>query len=330
MAGDYASGAAVHIDVPLSNLAIQAFQGSQGFVAGKLFPFVSVEKQTNKYYTIDKDIWLRINNTLRAPGTAPNQIEFKISSDAYSCNNYALRDILTAEDRSNADTVIALAGRKTQNIMDSLLRDYERRVALKCTSITNVGSGLALTGTAKWSAYTTSNPMADVSSGRAFIRSITGLTPNTAVLDYDTVEVLRRHPAILDVYKYTQGGIATLENIKNVLEVENLHIANGIYNSAKENATATMANIWGNLCLLAYVQPGNLLTDRTATFGVNFLWRGADEGMVSQSDPATPPIAARRYPAADPGQKAEYVEAGYYGDEKIVAKDLSYLINNTL
>lgn len=330
MPGTYANGGAVHIDVPLSNLAIQAFNGAEGFVANKIMPVITVGKQSDKYYTIDKDIWLRTVNDLRAPGTAPNQIEFKVSSDSFYCENRALRDILTAEDRANQDDALMLAERKAENIIQSILRGFERRVALKCTSISNVGSGVALTGTAKWSNYVASNPLADVSSGRSFIRSVTGITPNTAVLDYDTAEILRRHPAILDVYKYTQGGIATLENLKGVLEVENLYIAKGIYNSAKEGATASFANVWGNMCLLLYVQPGNLMTKRTATFGANFLWRNADEGMATQLDAGAPPIAVRRYPHPDPGAKAEYVEAGFYSDEKIVAKDLSYLVKDTI
>lgn len=330
MPGNYATGGNIHIDVPLSNLAIQAFNGAEGFVGTKLFPVVTVNKQSDKYYTIDKDAWLRVAQDLRAPGTAPNQIEFKVSSDSYFCDNRALRDMLTAEDRSNADEAIMIADRKALNIMESLLRSYERRVALKCTSISNVGSGVALTGTAKWSNFVASNPLADVSSGRSFIRSITGITPNTAVLDYDTAEILRRHPAILDLYKYTQGGVATLENLRSALEVETLHIAKGIYNSAKEGATGVMANVWGNMCLLAYVQPGNLLSKKTATFGANFLWRNADEGMAHQHDAGAPPISARRYPHPDPGVKAEYVECGFYSDEKIVAKDLSYLVKDTI
>jgi hypothetical protein len=34
---------------------------------------------------------------------------------------------------------------------------------------------------------------------------MTGLVANTAVMDWDTLQVLRRHPVLLDMYKYTSG-----------------------------------------------------------------------------------------------------------------------------
>src|SRR5437667_1119801 len=94
-----ASGRDAHLDVPLSNLAIAAFaSGTEGYIAGQLFPSVPVDKQSNRYYIIDPDSWLRIPDTRRAPKTRPNRIEFKVSSDAYFADNYALAGEIAKED----------------------------------------------------------------------------------------------------------------------------------------------------------------------------------------------------------------------------------------
>ena len=70
-----------HIDVPLSNLAVKAFDGGGDFIAGVLFPAVPVGKQSDGYYIIDKDTWLRVPDTKRAPKTAANRIDWKVSTD---------------------------------------------------------------------------------------------------------------------------------------------------------------------------------------------------------------------------------------------------------
>ena len=41
-------------------------------------------------------------------------------------------------------------------------------------------------------------------------------------------------------------------------------------------------------------------------------------------------MQASVYMDPDPGKKSEIVEVGYYQDEKIVARDLAYLIGATL
>jgi hypothetical protein len=313
------TGRDVHIDRPLSNIAVEAFSGGN-FVAPLLFPVVGVQKQSDGYYILDKAAWLRTpQTTLRAPKTAPRRIEFTVSTDTYFAHNFALAGENAFEVIANADDPIQLRARTVRLVVETLMRDMEVRVANKVTSISNVGSGVALSGAAKWSNYLGSDPVADVTTGHAFIRQTTGMRANTMLLDFDTHQVLRRHPVLLDMYKYTQGGLLNDAELKEVFRVERIIISDGIRNTNIEGGTASIANIWGNTCLLAVVQPGMSL--QTATFGLGMRW----------TPPELPaPMQARVYNDPDPGKKVEIVEVGYYQDEKIVARDLSYVIKDTL
>src|SRR3990172_4180885 len=98
-------GRDAHHDVPLSNIAIAAFQQAQDYVAGRLFPNVPVTNQSDEYYVIDPDTWLRMGDSgdLRAPKTSPKRIEFKVSSDAYIAKNYARATEIAKEDLANAE-----------------------------------------------------------------------------------------------------------------------------------------------------------------------------------------------------------------------------------
>jgi len=308
-----------HIDVPLSNLAIKAFQGASGFIAQQLLPIVPVGKQSDKYYILDKDSWLRIGNSFRAPKTSPRRVNFRVSSDSYFADNYALSGENALEDLANADAAIRLRDNTTGVVTEMLQRDYEDRVARMVTSGSNLGSYVSLAGNAKWSDLVNSDPISDITSAHAFIRHQTGLSANTAVIDEDTIALIRRHPDVLDLYKYTSGGQATDAQIKELLKVDTVLVGKGIKNNALEGATASITNIWGNNVILAHIQPGTSL--ETATFGLTYRWTPA--GIAA-------PMQARRYNDPDPGKKVEVIEVGMYQDEKIVASDLAYGILNTI
>lgn len=312
-----ASGRDAHLDAPLTDLAVAAFAATaeqQGFIAQRLFPDIPVGKQSNKYYIIDPDSWLRVPDTRRAPKTRPNRIEFKVSSDAYFANNFALAGEIAKEDLANADLALSIRENTTNIVLQQLLQDLELRVANLVTSATNVGSGVTVTS--KWSDLTNSNPLVDVTTAIAFIRQTTGLMPNTLAVDEDTFQVLRRHSKLLELYKYTSGGLLNDAQIAAAMGVTNLLHGRAVFNKAAlEGQAASMVNIWGNNALLAYVSAGQSLM--TATLGLQLRW--TPEGIPA-------PLSVFRYDDPDPGKKTEVVEVSYYQSEKIVAKNLGYLM----
>lgn len=310
----------VHYDAPLSRICVQAFR--QGTLIGpRLFPIVDVEHQSDMYYVIDKAAWLRTpSSALRAPKTSPRRVEFNTSSDRYFADNYALAGENTFEALANADSQIRLRQRTGMKVTGDLSACMEVRIANKVTSISNIGSGVLLTGTAKWSDYGNSDPISDITTGHAFIRNNTGMRANTLVLDYDSHEIVRRHPVLLDMYKYTQGGFLNDAELRECFKVGEIIVGDAIRNVAPEGKPASMTNIWGNNALLCYRDtsaPGL----ETVTFGLGFQW--TPEGIPA-------PMQARTYNDPDPGKKVEVVEVGHYQDEKIVARELAYLVGNTL
>jgi hypothetical protein len=97
--------------------------------------------------------------------------------------------------------------------------------------------------------------------------------------------------------------------------VQRLLHGRAIKNNAVEGQAASITNVWGNNALLCYVAPGVGL--ETATLGLQIRW--TPEGIPA-------PFQVFRYDDPDPGKKVEVVEVGYYQDEKIVAKNLGYLM----
>lgn len=327
-AGAYPIEADGHVDRALSNLAVAAFdRGSEGLVANDLLPLVPVEYQSDKYFIIEKDAFRRApDSALRAPGTAARTVQFKVSSDSFYCRNFALASETPLEFIRNADAAIRFRENASDLVVRQLLLDQEVRIAGLVTSITNIGSGVALTGTAKWSDFANSNPLADINTAHAFIRNQTGLLPNTAVIDWDTLMVLRRHPQLLDFHKFTSGGELTDERIRDFLKVGRLLIARGTIQNEIEGVsdggagTASTTSIWGNTVL--FCRTDTVPNLQAQTFGMRFRW---------QPDIFPANLAVAVDQQNRPGQRhVEVVEAGYYQDERVVARDLAYAITTVL
>lgn len=310
----------IHIDRPLSNLAVKAFDGGMsGFIANQVMPIARVNKQSNLYYVLEKESFLRIHDTTRSKKSKANVIDFEVSSDSYYAKEYALATETALQDLANEDEAIDTRQNNNDIILTGLMRDYENRVASIITSISNVGSGVALTGTAKFSDYTNSDPIGYVNTGSAFIRQNTGLKPNTAIMDEDTFTMLQRHPDLLDMYKYTSGGQVTLDQMRSAFKVDRILIGTAIKENALENGTSSMTNIWGNNLVLAYInRPTGL---KTVTYGLSLRW----------NVPGMPSMRVGRQRFSGPGTRnIEVQEAAYNQDEKIIGQQLAYALTGTL
>ena len=315
------TGRDFRIDVPLSNLAVRAFDaGVDGFIANQVFPVTPVAKQSDVYYKISKEAFLRIHDTRRAPKTKAMRIEFDVSSDTYYTPEYGLGTDTALHDLANADKAVGLRENNNLLIIQGLARDKEVRVANTVTSISNCGSGVALSGGAKWSDFVSSDPVADVTTAHAFIRQNTGMKANTAIIDEDTLKIIRRHPALLDMYKAVSGGELTNQQLLDLFDVQKFLVGTGIKQTQIEGDTEATSNIWGNNFVLARIMPAQGL--KTATFGLAMRW--TPEGF-----PAAMQVTRQRFAGAGT-KNIEVQEAGYFEDHKIVAKELSYAITGTL
>lgn len=313
------SGADAHVDVPLSNMAVRAFNDStEDFIADTLLPAVPVGKQSDKYYTISKGAFLRTQSALRAPKTKARRVEFEVSSDSFFADNYALANENALEDLANADMAISLRENSVDLVTTDLRRSQEDRAATLLTTAGNLGSGTTLTGAAQWTDFTASDPIADVTTGHAYIRSQTGLVANTMMMDYDTAMIVRRHPLLLDMYKHTQAGMVSMDNLKDVFGVDQILIGKAIKENALEGGTSSITNIWGNNCLLAHIAPAT--GKQTKSLGLRFQWRPAGFPADFQVERMTINGAGT--------EKVEVVEAGHFQDEKVIAPELGYLIVN--
>lgn len=313
-----ATGRQLHVDTPLSNMLVAAFEANGDFVAPRIFPIVPVGKQSDKYYTLKKEAWLKQHDTRRAPRTQANRIEFDISSDSYYADNYALAAEIPVEDLANADAALNLRNSNVNFIARGLAADMEIRTQNAC--ITGASSVQRLTAANAWDAVNSADIQGQVQDAHLAIFRTSGMRANVMVLDYQSYLYAKRNASLLGRFQYTAAKPSLLsdDQLREAFMVDQIMIARSQKNNAAYGQAASITSIWGPTALLMRVEQ-NAPSMQTATFGLSFRWTDPGLGQAMSITSKLEDDAGSRH--------IEILEGGYYQDEKVVASDLGFYIN---
>ena len=306
-----ATGRDLHADKPLSNMAL-GYRPS-GFIADMIFPVVTVQKQSDTYYVFSRADRLRRQDTARAPGTEAKRIEQNVSSDTYFAKNYALKAAVTLEDRANADPILLnqLITGRAQFVLDSLLIDYEVRVASQVNSTSNVGSSSAVSSA--WNG--SGDVLGDLHTAINNVHYATGTRPNRVVMGLEAWESARKDLTARNVINGTDngGGYVTRQQLANLLEVDMVEVGASFQNTGDEGLAESLSLIWGDNVLVYYAPTGPRID--APSFGYSMRWAA----------PGLPQMAVERHPF-NTRTKSEEVEVGYYQAEKICSAEHAFLL----
>jgi hypothetical protein len=311
----------VHINAPLTNISLAYLQNLGGFIADKVFPNVPVKKKSDSYFTYPKQQWFRSDAKQRAPSTESAGSGYEVSSDDYSCKRYALHKDVDDEIRANTDSPLDADRDATEFVMRDLTLKKELLWKAKyfTTGIwTGSSTGGDITPSTKWDA-SGATMFKEIRAEKKAMHTKTGFMPNKLVLAADVWNKIQDGAEMLDRIKITQDKIATVELMKAVLDLEEVLIADAVYDSANEGATASMTDVFNADALLVYAAPRPAIL--TPSAGYTFNWTGYI-GAAAKGQR----IKKFRMEALD----SDRIEGEMYFDQKIVASDLGVFFNNVL
>jgi hypothetical protein len=253
-----------------------AFMAEEPSVADRVFPVIPVEKQSDRYFIYDLADLNRVTMSPRAPGTESEGADWRLSSDTYYCDPYALHKDIAFEERQNADEPLDLDA-DTVAFLTRMLRLKKDKVWATGFFTTGIWTGSTtgsdITVGTKWDA-SNATPIEDLREQIRSVQTKTGYKPNKLVLGATTWDVLQDSAQFLDRIKYTQTGIVSQELLAKVLELDEVIVGETMEaTSAEGAATTTTAQMFGEGALLLYVpkRPGR----RTASAGYTFRQRVA-------------------------------------------------------
>lgn len=301
----------VHVDRPLTNVAVAYMQKAEAFVADKVFPFVPVQKRSDKYWVYKRDDWFRSDAQERAPGTESAGGGYELETDDYVCKRQSLHKDVDDETRANSDQPINVDRDATNYVTRQLMLKREKLWAANYfdTGVwtTDVTGGVDFT---EW-ATAGSDPVGDIGAQQDAVEELTGYRPNILVVGPAVHRVLKNHADVLDRIKYTQRGMASNELLASLFEVEKYLVARVTENTAKEGQDKSMSYLFGKQALLCYAPPSPGLMEPSAgyTFGWTGLLGAGATGMRMKR------FRIERL-------ESDRIEGDIYFDQKVVAADL--------
>ena len=328
----------VHIDAPLTNLTLAYLQSQENFIADKVFPTVDVTKQSDKYYTYDRENFNRSGQrNLLAPRTRPERVGMSLSNDSYFADVFGLATDFDEQTLANEDAALEIRSMGAQMLTHNMLIDREKDFVTNFFSdniwgtnwdgVANADNDTAIEVT-NWDDYTNSTPIVDV---RRLARTVQlksgGFKPNTMVVSKAVRDVLVDHP---DVLARLNGG-ATVTNtalitdakLAEIFEVENFYVLEAIENTAAEGATEANAYIGGNHAMLCYTPASAGL--RSPAAGLTFTWNSLPGASFSG---LTVESFTGDFLRVEGIAEEIHVKMSY--DMKIVGADLGGFINSVL
>lgn len=228
------------------------------YVAEKLFPRLP---SAFSGVTLPKigDAGQRKYELRRAPGAATKRVNIKYEGQVYTVNQYSVevpipREVIRESDAAqrlmNVGRNLDVSRIAMVTASDILALDYEIECATLATTAGTYASGhvQALTGGTKWSAAT-GTPVDDIEQAAETIRQKTGKRPNTLTLSAVAWKALRHNAQVRGYLPSTQQGPATIEQLKNILNLRDIVVGDAIWIGEDDVA----ADVWGNHAVLSYV-----------------------------------------------------------------------------
>jgi hypothetical protein len=302
----------IHVDATLANLSIQ--YRNEDYIGLELMPVVTVDKLGGKYFKYGKDNILALPDASVGSRSTPNEISTSRTNASYATDPYALKDFVSDDDVMASDVPLNLMAESMAAVNDQLDLAEEVRIATVVQTSGNYsGNTTALSGGSKWDAGS-SNPVKDIQDALAAIWMGNGSTKLVASTSVDVFNVLSRHPAILDLFKYTGKGLATADMIAGFFGIDKLLIGKARKPTANAGQTQTYGRVWANSFSINRVATSP--STRTACFGLTF--RAGQKKSFSWYD-------------MNPGVGGGYWnKVGMHETHDVVAGDTGFLITGCI
>lgn len=325
-----------HVDSALTNIAI-GYQNPM-FIADRVFPQVGVTKRSDYFFKFLKAAWFRLDARTREPGSQAAESGYRLTSDTYSCLEWAIAHKVPIELINNADAAVRPMESGVNWAMRQVLLRKEYQVATLCctaanwTSTNDAAAGWLATADGSGNTF-----IADVYSAKKTIRELIGVDPNVMVMDQDTFDNCAQEYTVLERIKYSYTGgqpaMVTPQLLAQLFGLDEVLVGRAVYSSDEETVAGTEftavkmweTNATKGSCLLLYRTPTPATDEPNAGYIFQF---AGDEGQQSAIVRQDAYRTVRRW--WDDKRKSWWVEASENFDEKVTCADAGFLFTDTI
>jgi hypothetical protein len=256
----------VHQNATLTNISIQ--YANDEYIGEQLMPVVNATKKSDVYYIYDKRSRLAYPDDALGPRGQANEISDTRSTASYLCKPYGYENYVDGETIENQDAPL----NEMVDLVEALAEGMSFRRELRIAAIAGVGSSFsgnttAIGAASRWDSAGGGNPIKNIQDAIANTWSGRGRSELVMYSSYDVYLVLSRHPAILDLFKFTgtSPGLATPNMIAGFFGASRYLVGKARKDTANEGQTASYSRIWPDV--LGVMRVAIRPSVRTAAFG---------------------------------------------------------------
>jgi len=288
----------------------------EDFIADKVFPAISVSKQSDLYYIYNKDAWFRSDAKKRGPGQESAGSGYEMTTGQYFADVWALHKDVADQERANTDEPLDADRDATEFVIEQILLRKEREWAAKYFTTglwTGSTTSTDITVSPLWDA-TSSDPIKNIRLQARSMKRKTGRKPNVLIVSGSVDDALRDNAAVLN--RISGGALpgnpamVTPQLLAMAFDVEKYVVAEAIHNTGKEGQAFVGAEIFGKHALLMYAEQSPGI--RKPSAGYTFTWSGLLGGAAG--------VQMSKFRMEH--LKSDRVEAEAAFDQKLIAADL--------
>lgn len=239
------------------------------YIGTRLMPLVNVSPGI-----LSVEVWKYLKeNRFSAPsdeiGTRGkvNEVSEAVSKTATSLQRRALKEFVDAWTQQAMDNPVRELVSPTMNVLDGLALNQELRIAAIAGVAGSYGANTAAIAAAdRWDTATGGDPLGAVQTALDAMWIGVGPARTVAFTSQAVYNVLVKHPAILDAYKYTRSGRLKREELADYFEVDELLVGRARKNTANEGVTASYSRIWPNV--FGVLRVAQAPSTKQAVFGI--------------------------------------------------------------
>jgi hypothetical protein len=290
------------ISKALSNVSL-AYKPAE-FIFNKILPDVYVEKESGQFWVYNKN-W-RLEETVKTNRAEAKMATWDASTGTYYVTKHALKDVVTDEDRDNADAPFNLDVDTVEFLTEKILLRQEKEVADMLFTTTSFSNNATGNSTTSWRYNTTTSisPLQTGISVTSVILAQSGKIANTVITSRNVFDALKENQNVYNRLAYTKDQILTEQILASMFDVQNFYVGSAQYETQKEGETSTQTALWSDDVLFAYFdgQPGlkKLTTAnmfRTKRYGSPYIvkkWReeGIEGDMIEVQTKCKPKVVA--------------------------------------
>lgn len=278
-------------DVLLADASLQLVNEDADYIADLLFTERMSKPNAGVFGALGNE-HLRIESDLAGGKAKYTEVTSNSKNSLpYNILKHGLAGTVTEEDFDNSQQPFDARLDESTTLTSKLKLGRERAMAdvLNDSSIFNGGANSA-TPSILWDVFATSDPAGDTLAARLAIKKSSGKAPDTVIISWETLQVLRQHPQVLSRFVNVIAGEAGAsdEQVKLFLNVKTMHIGMVTENSAKEGQADDLTPVWTNN-VIYIVSPDRAIKNQI-TFAYTFKLLSVGKGIrVFHTPQSNPP-----------------------------------------